>query len=199
MKKKQIKYQADSRRARKRRNRRKRRIRRLLVGVLSVILLLLVGFLAWELWSAYAGGDENRAEVGREREPAVSGGEVTEEAEQQESSAEIHLAGDAMIRIKLGETYSDPGYEASDEDGTDLSDLVQVDTGALNRAGVQKVIYRVQGNNGVMAETYREVEVLPNTEYETPGLPICMYHYVYDPAQPPEDLNSNYYWCLIYY
>lgn len=192
MKKKQIKYQADSRRARKRRNRRKRRIRRLLVGVLSVILLLLVGFLAWELWSAYAGGDENRAEAGREREPAVSGGEVTEEAEQQESSAEIHLAGDAMIRIKLGETYSDPGYEASDEDGTDLSDLVQVDTGALNRAGVQKVIYRVQGNNGVMAETYREVEVLPNTEYETPGLPICMYHYVYDPAQPPEDLNSNY-------
>lgn len=112
----------------------------------------------------------------------------TEEA----GSASIQLFGDSSIKIKLGEKFIDPGYEALDEDGTDLTAQVQVDTSALKRAGIQKVVYKIKGNNGIETEAFREVEVLANTEYEASGLSICMYHYVYDPADPPADLNSNY-------
>ena len=38
----------------------------------------------------------------------------------------------------------------------------------------------------------REVTVEANTDYDSPGLPICMYHYVYDEENPPDDLNQRY-------
>lgn len=108
------------------------------------------------------------------------------------SSASIELYGEPVLQLKLGEQFIEPGYAAKDQDGTDLTSQVQVDTSSLNRAGTQKVVYTVQGTNGVETQISREVEIMPNTDYETSGLPICMYHYVYDPAAPPEDLNSNY-------
>lgn len=111
---------------------------------------------------------------------------------EQISSATIELYGESVIQLKLGNQFIEPGYAAKDQDGTDLTAQVQVDTSSLNRAGTQKVVYTVQGTNGVETQTVREVEILPNTDYATSGLPICMYHYVYDPASPPEDLNSNY-------
>ncbi len=111
---------------------------------------------------------------------------------EESSSASIVLEESGALQIKLGDVFTEPGYTATDEDGTDLTSSVQVDMSALNRAGNQEVIYSVEGNNGVTAEVSRQVEVLPNTEYETAGLPICMYHYVYDPAEPPENPDSNF-------
>ena len=78
------------------------------------------------------------------------------------------------------------------KDGTDLTAQVQVDSSALNRAGEQQIIYSVKDSKGREAQAVRKVTVLPNTEYDTPGLPICMYHYVYDPASPPDNLDSNF-------
>ena len=111
---------------------------------------------------------------------------------EESSSASIVLEESGALQIKLGDVFTEPGYTATDEDGTDLTSFVQVDTSALNRAGNQQVIYSVEGKNGVITEVSRQVEILPNTEYETAGLPICMYHYVYDPAEPPENPDSNF-------
>lgn len=109
-----------------------------------------------------------------------------------EPSAVITLKGSEPVEIRLGDPFTDPGYNAEDEDGTDLTSLVKVDTSGLDRAGDREIIYTVMGNNNVEAKAVRPVKVLPNTEYETEGLPICMYHYVYDPASPPENIDSNF-------
>ena len=104
----------------------------------------------------------------------------------------IELKGEHEIATKLGEPWEDPGFDAKDDDGTDLTSKVKVDTSALNKAGKGQVTYTVADPSGNTTRISREVKVEANTDYETPGLPICMYHYVYDENDPPEDLHKRY-------
>lgn len=103
----------------------------------------------------------------------------------------IELA-DGAKSVKLGEAWEDPGFTAKDDDGTDLTGRVEVDESGLRKAGVAQVTYTVSDAGGNTTRVSRKVTVEPNTEYDTPGLPICMYHYVYDEADPPEDLHKRY-------
>ena len=105
---------------------------------------------------------------------------------------QLELKGDKNITMKLGETFEEPGYAASDDSGTDLTDQVRVSDQKFDRAGTFKIRYTVSDSEGRMTRLTRKVTIEPNTEYETPGLPICMYHYVYDENDPPDDVNSRY-------
>lgn len=165
---------------------RTRILRNLLLAFCIVLLALLAAVLIKVL--AFPDTEQNEKDPGSGN--AVN--DIDRADEEQKSTAVITLDGGTAVEIKLGEGYTDPGYSAQDADGTDLTDQVQVDTSALNRAGEQQVIYTVKDSLGRETQAVRNVTVLPNTEYETPGLPICMYHYVYDPASPPENLDSNY-------
>ena len=171
---------------RRKQRRRTRILRNLLLAFCIVILALLAAVLIKVL--AFPDTEQNEKDPGSGN--AVN--DIDRADEEQKSTAVITLDGGTAVEIKLGEGYTDPGYSAQDADGTDLTDQVQVDTSALNRAGEQQVIYTVKDSLGRETQAVRNVTVLPNTEYETPGLPICMYHYVYDPASPPENLDSNY-------
>ena len=171
---------------RRKRRRRTRILRNLLLAFCIVLLVLLAAVLIKVL--AFPDTEQNEKDPGSGN--AVN--DIDRADEEQKSTAVITLDGGTAVEIKLGEGYTDPGYSAQDADGTDLTDQVQVDTSALNRAGEQQVIYTVKDSLGRETQAVRNVTVLPNTEYETPGLPICMYHYVYDPASPPENPDSNY-------
>lgn len=171
---------------RRKQRRRTRILRNLLLAFCIVLLALLAAVLIKVL--AFPDTEQNEKDPGSGN--AVN--DIDRADEEQKSTAVITLDGGTAVEIKLGEGYTDPGYSAQDADGTDLTDQVQVDTSALNRAGEQQVIYTVKDSLGRETQAVRNVTVLPNTEYETPGLPICMYHYVYDPASPPENLDSNY-------
>ncbi|MBQ9015544.1 MAG: DUF5011 domain-containing protein [Firmicutes bacterium] len=105
---------------------------------------------------------------------------------------ELKLKGDRNISMKLGETFEEPGYTASDDSGRDLTDQVQVSEQSFDRAGTWKIRYTVSDREGRKTRLTRKVTIEPNTEYETPGLPICMYHYVYDENDPPDDVNGRY-------
>ncbi|MBQ9060528.1 MAG: DUF5011 domain-containing protein [Firmicutes bacterium] len=105
---------------------------------------------------------------------------------------QLELKGDKTITMKLGETYEEPGYTAADDNGNDLTDQVKVSDQQFNRAGTFKIRYTVSDSEGRKTRLARKVTIEPNTEYETPGLPICMYHYVYDENDPPDDVNSRY-------
>lgn len=168
---------------RRKRNKRWRRKNLILFSVLSALIVsgtIIALSLAWSSLSAKLDNAEinENAEIKKETV--------------KKSSAEITLKEIDPIEIKLGEPFTDPGYTAKDEDGTDLTSRVKVDASALNRAGDREIIYTVMGNNNVEAKAIRPVKVLPNTEYAAQGLPICMYHYVYDPASPPENIDSNF-------
>ena len=171
---------------RRKQRRRNRILRNLLLAFCIVLLALLAAVLIKVL--AFPDTEQNEKDPGSGN--AVN--DIDRADEEQKSTAVITLDGGTAVEIKLGEGYTDPGYSAQDADGTDLTDQVQVDTSALNRAGEQQVIYTVKDSLGRETQAVRNVTVLPNTEYETPGLPICMYHYVYNPASPPENLDSNY-------
>ena len=170
--------------------RKQRRRTRILRNLLLAFCIVLLALLAAVLIKVLAVPDTEQNEKDPGSGNAVN--DIDREDEEQKSTAVITLDGGTAVEIKLGEGYTDPGYSAQDADGTDLTDQVQVDTSALNRAGEQQVIYTVKDSLGRETQAVRNVTVLPNTEYETPGLPICMYHYVYDPASPPENLDSNY-------
>lgn len=172
-------------RQRKRKKRQRKLIIRLLLAVISILLAVCI-------WIGYAAWQKQHANNAKEPSTNGKGQDVVVEAEQEESSAEIILKDEQSMQMLLGTEYVEPGYEAKDEDGNDLTGNVEVDTSALNRAGTQKVIYTVADSKGRKKTVERTVEVQPNTDYETNGLAICMYHYVYDANEPPENLNSNF-------
>ena len=104
---------------------------------------------------------------------------------------ELTLEGKSVL-IDLGEEYQDPGFSAKAEDGTDLTGRVRIDGADFRRAGHHDLTYTVTDDQGRTTQLSRVVYVRPNTEWESPGFPICMYHYVYDENDPPEDLNRRY-------
>ncbi len=104
----------------------------------------------------------------------------------------IELAGYETPEILLGNEYEEEGYYAYDDDGTDITDQVEVVSDELIKAGEANIWYKATDSDGNCTAVARKIEVLPNTEFETPGLPICMYHYVYDENDPPENLEKKY-------
>ena len=128
----------------------------------------------------------------------------------------LKLKGSKNQELLLGETFEEPGYKAKADDGTSLTDRVQVtcqllgdqDAGSvqdsesvqasgsgrtlLRRAGTYEVVYTVADDEGHVSRRSRTVTVQPNTNYGAAGLPICMYHYVYDENDPPADVNARY-------
>lgn len=104
---------------------------------------------------------------------------------------ELYLEGNQEIDMLLGERYEEPGFRAIDSNGNDITDKVDVDSSKLVRAGENYVTYTVYDGDKA-TQLKRKVNVAPNIEYDSPGLAICMYHYVYDENNPPEDLEARY-------
>ena len=105
---------------------------------------------------------------------------------------ELILEGDDTMELMLGETFEEPGYRAADENGRDITGDVKVTGTELTRAGENQIKYTVSDSRGNTTQLMRSVNVLPNTEYDAAGLPVCMYHYVYDENDPPEDLYNRF-------
>lgn len=162
---------------RRRRNRKKLLIKRVLVITFLAISILTV------LINRCISDETEKKVVKNSKEVVIK---------DDKSSATIELEKSTVESLLLGETYIEPGFAAEDKDGTDLTDQVQVDMSELNRVGEQQIIYTVKDKKGREAKAVRKIEILPNTEYETSGLPICMYHYIYDKNNPPENLNTNF-------
>lgn len=100
--------------------------------------------------------------------------------------------GEWAAEMLLGEEFEEPGYEAYDENGKDISDRVIVSDLDFNKAGRHTIDYTVSDDAGNTTRISRIVKIAPNTDYKSPGLPICMYHYVYDEDDPPDDLKKRY-------
>ncbi len=166
--------------------------RSIISAVFFVVVVLIVGAEWKHSVNDFESSKKESIRVEEQQSDTQKGKNSNQPLQNKKSSAVITLKDTEPIEIKLGEPFIDPGYTAEDKDGTDLTSQVKADTSGLSRAGDQQVVYTVMGNNQVEAETVRQVKVLPNTEYASSGLPICMYHYVYDPAAPPENIDNNF-------
>lgn len=127
----------------------------------------------------------------------------------------LTLKGDDTVELTLGQTFHEDGYTATDYKGNVITALVKREMPDLTIVGDQFIKYSVT-SHGKTAIAYRLVKVrhkeAPVLEdysmYETDaeyasayetysaylnhGLPILMYHNVYDPMDPPENLHNNY-------
>lgn len=99
---------------------------------------------------------------------------------------------DQDISYMLGDVFEEPGYEAFDENGRDITDKVTVTGNEFKTAGENIIEYTVSDNSGNTTRLTRTVSVEPNVDYGASGLPICMYHYVYDENDPPDDLEQRF-------
>lgn len=74
--------------------------------------------------------------------------------------AELNLKGDDFVKISLGETYTEPGYEAT-ENGEDISDRVKV-TGNVDNTttGFYNLVYSVANVDGFSVSKSRLVMVV---------------------------------------
>lgn len=100
--------------------------------------------------------------------------------------------GEWAAEMMLGEEFEEPGYEAYDENGKDISGRVVVSEIDFKKAGRHTIDYTVSDDAGNTTKVSRVVKIAPNKDYKSPGLPICMYHYVYDEDDPPADLKKRY-------
>lgn len=73
---------------------------------------------------------------------------------------EIILAGDTQITIQAGNTYTEPGYTATDNVDGDITDKVQVEGSVnTNRAGTYTITYSVTDSYGNTTKVTRTVTV----------------------------------------
>ncbi|NEG54958.1 DUF5011 domain-containing protein [Bifidobacterium sp. SMA15] len=105
----------------------------------------------------------------------------------------IGVNGSAVTTVLKGEAYVEGGAHAIEPEDGVLTGAIRtsgdVDT---SRAGDYPVRYTVRDSHGHVASTVRTVKVVDAMDPQTGGLPVLMYHYIYDPANPPADLNANY-------
>ena len=80
----------------------------------------------------------------------------------------IRLVGGEEIEVGAAFTFTDPGFEAIDENGNDLSALVQV-TGEVipYELGTYELDYTITNDLGERAEAHRTVTVVPQPRVET--------------------------------
>ena len=107
----------------------------------------------------------------------------------------LSLGGDEDTYVKQGEDYIEGGCHARDVQEGNLTSSVQI-SGSVDTSTVGDYVltYSVQNSEGMVATTQRTVHVVAadSMDWDTNGIPILMYHYVYDPSNPPSDLNVNY-------
>jgi len=135
--------------------------------------------------------------------------------QQVDKTPSITLEGPDTVEITLGEAYPEHGYSAQDYQGNDITTKVKLDVPDLSVVGDQFVKYTVTDQGETVTETrilknrHKQPPVLAAyedydsyedyaadyetyTEYLYKGIPILMYHNVYDPVNPPENLHNNY-------
>lgn len=157
-------------------------MRKIIWGIVIVVFLLIGGFILKEVFA--------------------------------DDSADISLSGKSDSVIALGEKYIPAECTAKTGRGEDCTERIKMSISLKNGdklKGIRKpeikkdsILFKYAGDyvvkyfilkedsDEVIASKTCDVVVTSNKNLETEGLAICMYHYVYDIANPPEKLNSNF-------
>ncbi|MBQ1489943.1 MAG: DUF5011 domain-containing protein [Eubacterium sp.] len=110
----------------------------------------------------------------------------------------LTLLGEKTVELPQDTEYEDPGYEATDATGRDITDRVKVDVPAMDENGTFTVTYTVtdaQGNSASAERTVTRNWSTQTKEGRERGLQILAYHDVYDgmhaPAVHGDDMIAN--------
>lgn len=106
------------------------------------------------------------------------------------------LGGSADTYVLVGEEYLEAGCRAIDPDAAgspDITSTIQID-GTVDTAtpGDHTITYTATTENDEVTTAERRVHVVDSFDGgKAASIPVFMYHYVYDPAAPPDNLDAN--------
>ena len=148
------------------------------------------------------GADEASAEAEAETEAEA---EEEAEAEAEEGAAEgptvpleegrivMTMGGSADTYVRTGEEYIEAGCHVYDHVEGNITANVQI-SGEVDTStpGDYEVVYTVRNAEGMQDSRTRTVHVTDDIEWDSDGISVLMYHYVYTDDDYPDDLNTNY-------
>lgn len=122
------------------------------------------------------------AALNRNTVPALDPGDIT-----------IGVNGSPTTIVLKGEQYVEGGAHAIEStDGVLTPHITVSGTVDTSTPGDYEIRYAARDSQGHVAFATRTVKVVESMDKQTDGIPVLMYHYVYDPANPPADLNANF-------
>lgn len=105
---------------------------------------------------------------------------------------EIILKGDETIYLYKNEEYIEPGFDAKDSKGNELTGDVQVENAVdITKAGEYEIKYTINNTNKSRKVIVKEASLLLNGKKSDKSLAVLMYHYFYDEAKGETGKNAN--------
>lgn len=166
------------------------------VGFVSIAVALVVACAALCLLAGCSSSSQPASSSSGERseEMALEASDITGEDEAVSNDGRIvmTLCGSHDTIVRLGESYVEAGCLVRDRQEGNLTSKVDI-SGSVDtsKVGDYTIKYTVRNSENMKAQCERVVHVVDNVEWDSDGIPVCMYHYVYDPANPPDDVGTN--------
>lgn len=183
--------------ARERELRNKKRAR---VAALSCVAIIALCALCFGAVKAFNTATSAKDPLGNEQQMQQSTTYAKEEQTTSQSDDDpgdivIGVNGDTDTYMLRGEEYIEGGAHAASPSHGVLTPAIEIN-GSVdpNTVGDYIVTYTASDSEGHTAKAERTVHVVDTMDTMKTGVPVLMYHYVYDESNPPSDLNGN--WIL---
>lgn len=174
--------------ARKRREARRRKI--IAASTVGILVVAAVGVFAFM--------NAGRAS---EEQPATDVLPVGNEATQQQNSESkanaenivMTLFGDKNTLVLKGEDYIESGCHAVDTTKNENISNIKVEGSVdTSKTGDYQIKYTATDSTGKKATCERKVSVVDSFDGgNAQAVPVCMYHYVYDETNKPDEVDNN--------
>lgn len=176
--------------ARRRRQQARRRRIFAICGALAAVLV--VSGVAFALTSNKSQPSENTTEslpVATEQTTNSAATTITANA----SNIVMTIKGDKNTLVLKGEEYVEAGCHAVDTTKQENINDVQVSgTVDTTKTGDYQITYTATDTSGNKATATRKVSVVDSFDGGTASaIPVCMYHYVYDETNKPDEIDNN--------
>ncbi len=164
-----------------------------LAAVLVVVLVALASFIVLKSCTANNAAD-NAGQTANSSDTSQNAATQTQQSTTTAPEGRIVMTvhGDMETVVRRGESYIEGGCDARDTQEGDISDSVQASgTPDTQTAGDYEVVYTAKNAEGMTQTATRKVKVVESADWDSDGISVMMYHYVYPDADPPETPDAN--------
>ena len=179
-------------RERELRNKRRARIAALSCVVIISLCALCIG--AAKVLTTAPSAHEPMSNEQQTQQPSIFAKEeqTTPQPNNDPGDIVIGINGDADTYVLRGEEYIEGGAHAASPSHGVLTPAIETSGNVdPNTAGDYTITYTARDSEGHAAKAERTVHVVDSMDTMKTGVPVLMYHYVYDESNPPSDLNGN--------
>lgn len=180
--------------ARERELRNKRRARVAALSCVVIISLCALCFGAAKAFNTEASANGPLNDEQQTQQPSIFAKEeqTTPQPNNDPGDIVIGVNGDTDTYMIRGEEYIEGGAHAASPSHGVLTPSIET-SGSVdsNTEGDYTITYTARDSEGHTAKAERTVHVVDPMDTMKTGVPVFMYHYVYDESNPPSDLNGN--------